>query len=279
MAQIGKYNKLKINREVDFGVYLDAGEEGEILMPKKYIPTGAVVGDEVDAFIYLDSEDRLVATTEKPLVQVDEFAGLKVVEVNETGAFCDWGVLKDLLVPFAEQRENLEEGQSIVVFVYLDKVSKRLVGSAKVEKFLDSYAIDLEVGEEVDLLIFGKTELGYKAIVNNTHTGVLYKNEVFKTLNIGDKMKGYVKKIREDEKIDLSLQKQGIAQAKDLSGRIVDKLKENGGFLRVTDKSNPEVIYQMFGESKKTFKKAVGNLYKQRVIDIEEEGIRWVEKK
>ncbi len=279
MAEIGKVNKMKINRAVDFGMYLDGGEEGEILMPKKYIPEGAKIGDVVEAFVYMDSEDRPVATTEKPLVKVGEFGALKVVEVNELGAFADWGVLKDLLIPYAEQRENLEEGQSVVVYVYLDKVSRRIVGSAKVEKFLDTYALDVEEGDEVDLMIFGKTPMGYKAIVNGLHTGVLYKNEVFKPLRIGDQMKGFIKKIREDEKIDLSLSKIGFEQAKDLSSIIIAKLKENGGFLRVTDKSNPEVIYQLFGESKKTFKKAVGNLYKQRLIDIEEEGLRLLEKK
>ena len=274
MAEIGKINTMRINRAVDFGVYLDGGEEGEILMPKKYIPEGKKIGDEVEAFVYMDSEDRPVATTEKPLVQVGQFGALKVLEVNELGAFADWGVLKDLLIPYAEQRENLEEGQSIVVYVYLDKVSRRIVGSAKVEKFLDTFALDVEEGDEVDLMVFGKTPLGYKAIVNGLHTGVLYKNEVFKPLRIGDQMKGFIKKIREDEKIDLSLSKVSFEQSKDLTSIIIAKLKENGGFLRVTDKSNPDVIYQLFGESKKTFKKAVGHLYKQRLIVIEQEGIR-----
>lgn len=274
MAEIGKINTMRINRAVDFGVYLDGGEEGEILMPKKYIPEGKQIGDEVEAFVYMDSEDRPVATTEKPLVQVGQFGALKVLEVNELGAFADWGVLKDLLIPYAEQRENLEEGQSVVVYVYLDKVSRRIVGSAKVEKFLDTYALDVEEGDEVDLMVFGKTPLGYKAIVNGLHTGVLYKNEVFKPLRIGDQMKGFIKKIREDEKIDLSLSKVSFEQSKDLTSIIIAKLKENGGFLRVTDKSNPDVIYQLFGESKKTFKKAVGHLYKQRLIVIEQEGIR-----
>ena len=278
MAEIGKINKMKINRAVDFGVYLDGGEEGEILMPKKYIPTGAKIGDFVDAFVYMDSEDRPVATTEKPLVKVGEFGVLKIVEVNELGAFADWGVVKDLLIPFAEQRENLEEGQSVVVYVYLDKLSKRIVGSAKVEKFLDTYSLDVEEGDEVDLMIFGKTPMGFKAIVNGLHTGVLYKNEVFKTLRMGDTMKGYVKKIREDEKIDLTLSKPAFEQAKDLSSTILKKIQDNGGFLAVTDKSNPDTIYQMFGESKKTFKKAVGNLYKQRLITIDEDGLRLVKK-
>ena len=274
MAEIGKINTMRINRAVDFGVYLDGGEEGEILMPKKYIPEGKQIGDEVEAFVYMDSEDRPVATTEKPLVQVGQFGALKVLEVNELGAFADWGVLKDLLIPYAEQRENLEEGQSVVVYVYLDKVSRRIVVSAKVEKFLDTFALDVEEGDEVDLMVFGKTPLGYKAIVNGLHTGVLYKNEVFKPLRIGDQMKGFIKKVREDEKIDLSLSKVSFEQSKDLTSIIIAKLKENGGFLRVTDKSNPDVIYQLFGESKKTFKKAVGHLYKQRLIVIEQEGIR-----
>ena len=220
---------MKINRAVDFGVYLDGGEEGEILMPKKYIPTGAKIGDFVDAFVYMDSEDRPVATTEKPLVKVGEFGVLKIVEVNELGAFADWGVVKDLLIPFAEQRENLEEGQSVVVYVYLDKLSKRIVGSAKVEKFLDTYSLDVEEGDEVDLMIFGKTPMGFKAIVNGLHTGVLYKNEVFKTLRMGDTMKGYVKKIREDEKIDLTLSKPAFEQAKDLSSTILKKIQDSCG--------------------------------------------------
>lgn len=274
MISIGKYNTMKVVKLVDFGVYLDGEDRGEILMPKRYVPKGTKPGDELTAFVYMDSNDRIIATTEKPRGQVGEFACLKVVAVNQVGAFLDWGLMKDILVPFREQKLDMEEGRWYVVFIYLDEKSGRIAATAKLDKYLDNYALDVVEGDEVDLLIVNKTDLGFKAIVNSKFWGVIYENEVFRPLQTGDKLKGYIKKIREDEKLDISLSKTGFAKIESLEDRIIDKLKETGGLLRITDKSSPESIYMMFGESKKTFKRAVGVLYKKRLVALEEDGIR-----
>ena len=267
---------MKVVKLVDFGVYLDGDDRGEILMPKRYVPKGTKPGDEVTAFVYMDSNDRIIATTEKPRGQVGEFACLKAVAVNQVGAFLDWGLMKDILVPFREQKLDMEEGRWYVVFIYLDEKSGRIAATAKLDKYLDNYALDVAEGDEVDLLIVNKTDLGFKAIVNSKFWGVVYENEVFRQLQTGDKVKGYVKKIRPDEKLDISLSKTGFAKIESLEDRILEKIKETGGFLRITDKSSPESIYMLFGESKKTFKRAVGVLYKKRLVTIEEEGIRLV---
>ena len=274
MISIGKYNTMRVVKLVDFGVYLDGGDKGEILMPKRYVPKGCKPDDEVNVFVYLDSNDRLIATTEKPRGQVGEFACLKCVEVNQVGAFLDWGLMKDILVPFREQKLDMETGRWYVVFIYFDEQSSRIAATAKLDKYLDNYALDVEEGEEVDVLITNKTDLGYKAIVNSKFWGLLYDNEVFRTLQTGDKFKGFVKKIRSDEKLDISVNKTGFAKIESLEDRILTKLKETGGLIRITDKTSPETIYQMFGESKKTFKRAVGVLYKKRLVTLEEEGIR-----
>ncbi len=274
MAEIGKLNSLRVVKEVDFGLYLDGGEHGEILLPKRYVPENAKPEDILEVFIYLDSEDRVIATTETPYIMIGEFACLKAVAITSMGAFLDWGLMKDLFVPFREQKQKMEEGKWYVVTVYLDFDSKRLVASAKIEKFLDNLPPEYDAGEEVDLLIAGETDLGFNAIINNKHSGVLYKNEVFQPLKKGDRIKGYIKKIREDEKIDLILQKAGYQKVDDISMRIVDVLKEHKGYIAITDKSDPDTIYNLFGVSKKTFKKAIGSLYKFRVISIEDKGIR-----
>ncbi len=274
MAEIGKINSLRVVKEVDFGLYLDGGEHGEILLPKRYVPENTKPEDVIDVFIYLDSDDRIIATTETPYIKIGEFACLKVVAVRPIGAFLDWGLMKDIFVPFREQKMKMEEGKSYVVTVYLDHETKRLVASAKIEKFLDNLPPAYQPGEEVDLLIASETDLGYNAIINNSHSGVLYKNEVFKPLHRGDKMKGYIKKIREDEKIDLILQKPGYGKVDDISMQIIEVLKKNNGYMPVTDKTDPETIYELFGVSKKTYKKAIGSLFKFRLIDIEDKGIR-----
>lgn len=274
MVEIGKLNSLRVVKEVDFGLYLDGGEHGEVLLPKRYVPENAKHEDILEVFIYLDSEDRVIATTETPFIMVGEFACLKAVAITSMGAFLDWGLMKDLFVPFREQKQKMEEGKWYVVTVYLDYDSKRLVASAKIEKFLDNLPPEYDAGEEVDLLVSGETDLGFNAIINNKHSGVLYKNEVFQPLKKGDRIKGYIKKIREDEKIDLILQKPGYQKVDDISMRIVDVLKEHKGFIAITDKSDPDTIYNLFGVSKKTFKKAIGSLYKFRVISIEDKGIR-----
>ena len=274
MAQIGKINQLEVLKELDFGIYLDGGELGEILMPKRYVPEGTMLGDYIEAFIYLDSEDRLIATTEKPLAQVEEFALLEVVSVTQVGAFLNWGLPKDLFVPFREQRQPMEVGKKYLVYVYLDVNSKRIAASSKIEQYLDNIPVDYDENEEVDLIIINQTDLGYNAIVDNCHIGILYKNEVFQELNAGDRVQGYIKKIRPDGKIDLRLDKVGYEKIGGLADQIIDRLKQNNGFLPFTDKSTPEEIYRTFKVSKKNFKAAVGALYKQRLIILEEKGIR-----
>lgn len=276
MAAIGVLNELEVVKTVDFGVYLDGGPHGEILMPKRYVPENCQLGDQVEVFIYLDSEDRLVAVTDKPLVMAGEFAMLKVLSVTPIGAFLDWGLPKDLLVPFREQQFPMEEGRSYLVFVYVDDETHRIVGSSKLDKFVDNVPVDYDAGEEVDLIIAGKTDLGYKAIIDNSHWGLIFKNEVFQPLKIGDRMKGYIKQVRPDEKIDLVLQKPGYEKIDSMSQAVLDKLKASGNYLPVNDKTDPDEISRIFGISKKNFKKAIGALYKQRLISIEENGIRAV---
>jgi len=274
MAEIGKINHLEVVKEVDFGIYLDGGDLGEILMPKRYVPEGTMPGDHLNAFIYLDSEDRLVATTEKPLAMVEEFALLEVVSVTPVGAFLNWGLPKDLFVPFREQRQPMEEGKKYLVYVYVDTNTKRIAASSKIEQYLDNIPVDYDLDEEVDLIIVNETDLGYNAIIDNSHFGILYKNEVFQPLNPGDKVPGYIKKIRTDGKIDLRLEKIGYEKISSFVDRIIAELQKNNGFLPLTDKSSPEEIYQTFKISKKNFKAAIGALYKKRFIALEENGIR-----
>lgn len=274
MLELGKINTLRIEREVDFGAYLDGGEIGEILIPAKYLPEDYQIDDYLDVFVYKDSEDRLIATTEEPYAEVGDFAFLKVKSVNNVGAFMDWGLLKDLLVPYSEQRNKLVEGTSRLVYIYLDQATDRIVGSTKIDKFLDNIPPDYEEGQEVDLIIGEETDLGVKVIINKSHTGLLYRNEIFQPIKPGQKIKGFIKKLREDEKIDVALQQQGYQAALTEKDQILQKLKSAGGFLEVNDKSSPEQIKHMFGISKKVFKKAIGALYKEREITIEQNGIR-----
>ncbi len=274
MAQIGKLNHLEVLKEVDFGIYLDGGELGEILMPKRYVPEGTMPGDYLDAFIYLDSEDRLIATTEKPLAMVEEFALLEVVSVSSVGAFLNWGLPKDLFVPFREQRKPMEAGQKYLVYVYLDTDTKRIAASSKIESYLDNIPVDYDENEDVDLIIVNETDLGYSAIIDNSHLGVLYKNEVFQPLNPGDRLSGYIKKIRQDGKIDLRLDKIGYEKIGGYADEILEKMRQKNGFLPLTDKSSPEDIYKTLKISKKNFKAAIGALYKKRLINLEENGIR-----
>lgn len=277
MAEIGKINHLYVVKEVDFGIYLDGGDLGEILMPKRYVPEGTQPEDSIDAFIYLDSEDRLVATTEKPLAMVEEFALLQVVSVTSVGAFLNWGLPKDLFVPFREQRHPMEEGKKYLVYVYLDANSKRIAASSKIEQFLDNIPVDYDEDEEVDLIIVNETDLGYNAIIDNCHLGVIYKNEVFQPLAPGDRTSGFIKKIRTDGKIDLCLQKAGYEKISSFADKIIYELRKNNGFLSLTDKSSPEEIYKKFKISKKNFKASIGALYKKRLILLEENGIRLLE--
>jgi len=274
MAEIGKYNTLEVLKEVDFGLYLDGGKTGEILLPKRYIPEGARPGSLLEVFIYLDSEDRPVATTEKPLARAGQFACLKCIDVTRVGAFVDWGLPKNLLVPFREQKQPMEVGKAYVVYVYFDMESQRMTASAKVEKFIDSTPAGFTEGEEVELMVYAQTDLGYKAIVNDAGTGILYKNEVFLPVRIGQKLTGYVKKVREDQKIDLMLLRPGYEKVGEMEEQILSFIRNNGGFTSVTDKSSPEIIYDLFGMSKKNYKKALGALYKKRLVNLEPEGVR-----
>ena len=278
MAEIGVFNNLRVIKEVDFGVYLDGGEHEEILLPRRYVPENCKVDDNIRVFIYLDSEDRFIATTETPYAIVGDFALLKVIAVESVGAFLDWGLLKDLLVPFGEQSPTMEIGKSYVVKVYVDKQSNRIAATTRLDRYLDNEPGNFHAGQEVELLICDQTDIGYKAIINGTHWGVLYSNEVFKPLKSGQKIKGYIKKVREDNKIDLSLHKPGYERVDDITDTILNVLKEQGGFISVTDKSSPETINKLFGVSKKTYKKAIGAIYRKRLITMESDGIRLISK-
>ncbi|UKN02937.1 S1-like domain-containing RNA-binding protein [Paracrocinitomix mangrovi] len=274
MVEIGKINTLKVVKEVDFGLYLDGGEDGEILLPKRYVEEGTEVDHFIDVFIYVDSEDRLIATTEEPLAEVDQFAYLKAVQLTKVGAFLDWGLMKDLLVPFNEQREEMREGQYYLVYVYLDEETDRIVASSKVNRYLNNVPVDYEEGQEVDLIVMNKTDLGVNVIINNLHTGLIYENEIFQVLQPGEHLKGFIKKLREDDKIDVALQPSGYEHITGVAGDILRKLQKAGGYIEAHDKSSPETIKHMFGISKKVFKKAIGALYKDRLISIDEKGIR-----
>lgn len=278
-VEIGKVNKLKVLRVVTIGVYLDGDTIGDVLMPKRYVPYGTKEGDEVEVFIYLDSEDRLIATTETPLAMVGDFAYLKVVSVSNYGAFLDWGLMKDLLVPFREQKEKMEKDRSYVVYVYFDDETGRIAASAKIDRFLDNVSPQYQPGDEVDLMIANRTELGYKAIINGLHSGILYYNQVFKPLTMGLKLKGYIAKVREDEKIDLMLERPGYEKMDDLSEQVLAVLRAHGGAMQVSDKSSPRDIESWFKMSKKNFKKALGALYKKRLIIIEDEGVKLADNK
>ncbi len=274
MAEIGKINTLKVIRGTENGLYLDGENLGEILMPQKFITQDINENGEAIVFIYSDSEDRLVATTETPLAKVGDFALLKVAATNQFGAFLDWGLPKDLLVPFSEQKAKMTEGRYYLVYLFVDLLTNRIAASAKLNKFLDNTPPTYSKGEEVQLIIAEETDLGYKAIVNNEHWGILYKNQVFRSLSVGEKVPGFINKIREDDKIDLLLEKPGYEKIDSISQQILDYLEENNGFVALNDKSSPEMIQAMLGMSKKNFKKAIGNLYKKRVIEFKSDGIK-----
>ncbi|ELQ14706.1 RNA binding S1 [Pseudomonas syringae BRIP39023] len=278
MALIGRYNSLQIVKHTNFGLYLDGAQDGEILLPNRYIPKDVPTEDEdwLNVFVYLDSEDKLLATTEKPKVQVGEFASLKVVEVNSIGVFLDWGLPKDLLLPYSEEKRTLQAGDYCVVHVYLDKHTRRITATARLDRYLDKTPANYSVGQEVDLLVAEATDMGFKAIINNKHWGLIHKNEVFKFMRTGKQEKGYIKEIRSDGNISLSLQPVGAEAASSLNSKILAKLRENDGTLPVSDKSDPQVISGLFGVSKGNFKKAIGALYKQGQIVIHADRIELV---
>jgi predicted RNA-binding protein (virulence factor B family) len=266
---LGKFNILEVTKSVNFGLYLDGGNDGEILLPKRYAPDDCMLGDFLNVFVYLDSEERLVATTQTPLAQVGEFAYLEVAWVNEYGAFLNWGLMKDLFVPFREQTVKMQVGHKYVVYVYVDEKSYRIVASAGIDRYLSKEPSPYQVGDEVDILIFRRTDLGFNAVIENRFVGLLYEKEVFRPLQTGMKLTAYIKQVREDHKIDLTLQKTGVANIKDFSDTLLQYLKDNGGTALFNDKSQAEDIYRAFGVSKKTFKKAIGDLYRKRLIVLD----------
>ncbi|KTC32917.1 MAG: S1 RNA-binding domain-containing protein [Pseudomonas sp.] len=270
MALVGRYNSLQVVKHTNFGLYLDGGADGEILLPNRYIPKDIPSEDEdwLNVFVYLDSADKLIATTEKPKVQVGEFASLKVVEVNSIGVFLDWGLPKDLLLPYSEEKRQLNAGDYCVVHVYLDRHTRRITATARLDRYLDKAPANYQAGQVVDLLVVESTDMGFKAIINNQHWGLIHKNEVFKFLRPGMQEKGFIKELRADGKISLSLQPVGEQAASSLNSKILDKLRENDGTLAVSDKSDPALISSLFGVSKGNFKKAIGALYKQGQIVI-----------
>ena len=278
MALVGRYNSLQVVKHTNFGLYLDGAQDGEILLPNRYIPKDIPSEDEdwLNVFIYLDSDDKLIATTEKPKVQVGEFASLKVVEVNSIGIFLDWGLPKDLLLPYSEEKQPLKAGDYCVVHVYLDKHTRRITATTRLDRYLDKVPTNYSVGQEVDLLVAEETAMGFKAIINNKHWGLIHKNEVFKFLRSGKQEKGFIKEVRSDGNISLSLQPVGEQLASSLNAQILGKLRDNNGVLPVSDKSDPQVISNLFGVSKGNFKKAIGALYKQGQIVIHADRIELV---
>jgi len=273
MAIPGTFCNLRIVRILDFGVYLDAEQLGEILLPMKYVPENCRPDESVDVFIYFDSNDRLIATTLKPAITLHHFAFLEAKAVNEIGAFMDWGLEKDLLIPYREQKAKIQEGRRYLTYLYADNKTGRLTGSARVERFLSHEPKDLNEGDEVEVLIWSKSDLGMKAIVNQQYEGLLYNNQIFTELAPGQTIKAFVAKLRDDGKIDLNLSKPGFEKIDELSEKILATLEMSHGFLGLNDNSSSEEIYLMFGSSKKSFKKAIGALFKQRLITIGQDGI------
>ncbi|MBM4152568.1 MAG: GntR family transcriptional regulator [Kiritimatiellaceae bacterium] len=276
MVEVGKVNCLEVVRSTDFGLILNGDRLGDILLPNRYLAKEWMIGDRIDVFLMVDSEDRLTATTERPVAMVGDFAYLPVASVTKIGAFLRWGLPKDLFVPFREQKVEMFEGESYVVRIYLDEMSGRIAASSKLDRFLDRIPPVYKPSEKVKLMICDRTDLGFKAIVNGRHWGMLFYNEVFQVLHRGQFVDGFVKQVRPDGKIDLCLQKPGFEKVTNLTDVILNYLKAQGGFMAITDKSEPETIYRLFGVSKKTYKQAIGGLYKKRLITFENNGTKLV---
>lgn len=274
MAELGKTNRLSILKNSDFGIFLDGQNLGEILLPKRYVTPDMKPGGEISVFIYLDGEERYTATTDKPIAEVGQVAFMKVKSIEKAGAFLEWGIMKDVLVPFSEQKVKMEPGKFYIVFLYVDKITERITASMKLEKFIHKSPPDYLAGQRVNGIVVQSTDLAYKAVIDDHHFGLLYKNEVFKPLMVGQKLTLYVKKVRPDGKIDLSAEAPGHVKLDDNSQKILDRLTHEGGFLPFHDKTDAEVIYRHFGISKKVFKASIGQLYKQRKIEILPHGIK-----
>lgn len=277
MIEVGKYNTLKVVKTVDFGLYLDGGEAGEILLPKRFVPKGAKEGDELEVFIYHDSDNRLIATTQKAKAQVGEIAFLRAVSLNKQGAFLDWGLMKDVFLPLSQQESRVFEGGEYIVMLYIDERTGRVTATERIQRFLNNDDIELKELDPVEFLVWRISDIGYNVIINNKYEGLLHFNEVFRQLEIGDKEKGFIKKIRDDKKIDVAIGERGYKKVESETDVILRLLKENDGYLPYHDKSDPEEIYEFFGMSKKTFKMSTGALYKQRKISFTQTGIQLLE--
>ncbi len=277
MAEVGKFNKLQVVKEVDFGVYLDGGELDTILLPQRYVPEGCEIGDWVEVFLYFDSEDLLIATTETPKVEVGRCEMLKVIDINNAGAFMDWGLPKDLLVPYSEQHKPMEVGYSYVVYVFHDQDSDRIAASTRLQDHLAEESVWIKPRQSVDLLIAGRTDLGYKAVINDQYLGLIFRDDAFRPLKIGERLPGFVKNIRADGKIDLLISQGTLQGDHDLGEEIIEKLRASGGISSLTDKSDPDEIYRQFKVSKKKYKQALGTLYKSRRITLAPNQIKLAE--
>jgi predicted RNA-binding protein (virulence factor B family) len=276
MLQLGEVNELIIIRITDHGWFLEDEEQNEVLLPNRFVTEEMKANDKIEVFLFKDSEDRITATTQQPLISLNEFACLKVKDVNKFGAFLDWGLDKDLMVPFSEQHNKMNIDEQHVVRLVHDEKTDRLFATARLNKYLEFDHLTVKLNEEVEIIILEETDIGFKAIIEDAHLGLIYKSDVFQPLKKGDKMKAWIKLIREDGKIDLSLQKFGYGNIEPSSQKVLDVLKENDGFLPLHDKSNPQEIIDSLNMSKKTFKKSIGNLYKQKLIKLEDNGIRLV---
>ena len=275
MIKLGDYNILTVVKEVDFGLYLDGGDEGEILLPRRYVPEGACPGDTMEVFIYLDNEERLVATTEIPRAKVGDFAYLEVAWVNQHGAFLDWGLYgKDLFLPNRNQQGGIIAGRSYIVYLYEDSVTGRCVATCKLKSFINNDSITVAPRQEVDLLVASESPIGYRVIINNRHWGMLYRNQLFRPIAVGDRTKGYVRKLTEDNRIDVSLQQEGFAQVKDSAEVLLQLVRDNGGFLPLNDDSAPEEVNRLTQTSKKVFKRSLGMLLKRGAVTVDEQGIK-----
>lgn len=276
MIKIGDYNKLKVMRQVEFGIYLDDGSEG-VLLPKRWVPAGLQPGDELEVFLYHDSEDRLIATTQHPKGKVGDIVNLRVVGLTPQGAFLDWGLMKDLFVPKSKQLTGMRLHGNYTVKIFLDTQTGRVAATEKIEPFLSNDPITVKEKEIVDLLVYRRTDIGYVVIINNLHTGVLHFNDIYRSIQVGDSMKGFIKRLLPENKIDVALGTPGYKRVEDESEKLLQLLKENGGYLPYNDKSEPDDIYAFFSMSKKTFKMTTGNLYKQHKIIFTQTGIKLLE--
>ncbi|MGN7820108.1 RNA-binding protein [Chitinophaga varians] len=272
MIKVGEYNLLRVKKEADFGVYLE-GVDQEILLPSRFVPKGTKIGDELEVFLYHDSENRLIATTQKPYGIAGDIVNLKAVSVTKQGAFLDWGLMKDLFVPQSQQLTRMVPGQEYLVRIYIDELTGRLAATEKIDRFLSNENLTVKEMDPVDLVVYRRTDIGYVVIINNRHTGILHHNELFRSVEVGDKLKGFIRGIRED-KIDVVLGQAGYKRVEDEGEKILRLLQENNGYLPYHDKSTPEEIQEFFGMSKKTFKMTIGNLYKQRKIIFTQTGIK-----